>query len=226
MPYRKLLAAIFETSIMDKERQIRFLYPPLIFLGSLALGTWLDYPNDFGEKVSSFLSNANITSVIIAILGAGSTVLVLGFIIGTLTILLLRILFFRNGFSYEFILTKGTYDKIGRIILENKDDSVRKEDRVYAAVVFDHAYIDQNVHGWIARRWNAFLIAAFSAFGLLASLLIGWLLGISLTISWVIVTILLTICFILQSRLSYIETMKMIAFLTRVKKFEKNEYSY
>lgn len=211
---------------MDKERQIRFLYPPLIFLGSIALGTWLDYPNVFGERISNFLSNANITSVIVAVLGAGSIVLVLGFVIGTVTILLLRVLFFRNGFSYEFILSKGTYEKIGKIILANKDDSIRKEDRIYAGVVFDHGHIDQNVHGWIARRWNAFLIAAFSAFGLLASLLIGSILGVSLTTPWLIITIILTLCFIIQSRLSYIETMRMITFLTRVRKFDKKEYSY
>ena len=203
---------------MDKDRQIRFLYPPLIFLCSIALGIWLDYPNALWNKISYLFSNDNKTSIVIALLGAGSLILVLGYLIGTITILLLHLLFPKNRFNYEFKLSQETYNKIGKLIFKNKNDIVQKKERMYAAVVFDHSHIDDNIHRWIVRRWNAFLIASFSVIALIASLICGCLLGISFTCGWVLTVIFFIACFILQGRLSWIETMRMITFLTRVKK--------
>ena len=208
---------------MDKDRQIRFLYPPLIFLSSIAFGIWLDFPDRLGEQVSSFFTNVNNTSIFVALLGVGSLVLVLGYLIGTITILLLRLLFAKNEFNYEFKLSKETYDEIGKKILENKNDIIRKNERMYVAVVFDHSNIHDSIHRWIVRRWNAFHIASFSVVGLGASLICGYLLGISFTWGWVLTVAFLVACFILQGRLSWIETMRMITFLTRVSKNSKEK---
>lgn len=166
---------------MDKDRQIRFLYPPLIFLSSISLGVWLDYPNSFSVSVSNILANANTTNVLATLLGLGSLVLVLGYLIGTVTILLLRLLFITNRFNYEFKLSKQTYEEIGKLIFKNKSDIVEKKERMYAAVVFDHSYINDRIHGWIVRRWNSFMIASFSVIGLLGSLVFGPPLGFSFT---------------------------------------------
>lgn len=159
---------------MDKERQIRFLYPPLIFLSSIVIGIWQDYPNAIWDSISTLFTNNNITSIVIALLGAGSLILVLGYIIGTITILLLRLFFRKNGWNYEFKLSDQTYFNIGKLILKDKSDTVHKKERMYAAVVFDHSYINDRIHQWIARRWNAFLIAAFSVVGLIASVISGY----------------------------------------------------
>jgi MFS family permease len=212
---------------MDKDRQIRFLYPPLIFLSSITLGVWLDYPNELSGKISDLFSNQNTTSIVVALLGVGSLILVLGYLIGTITILLLRLLFAKNEFNYEFKLSDQTYKKIGKLILKNQNDHVEKKERMYAAVVFDHSYISKNTHRWIVRRWNAFLIASFSVVGLICSVLFGWLvLEISPTWGWLLTVIVFITCFILQGSLSWIETMRMVAFLTKVKKNDEDRNSH
>lgn len=203
---------------MDKDRQIRFLYPPLIFLSSLALGVRLDYPNELSVSVSNILVNPNATIVLAALLGLGSLVLVLGYLIGTFTILLLRFLFFNNNFNYEFKLSKATYEKIGELILKNKNDGIGKNEKMYAAVVFDHSYINDRIHSWIVRRWNGFMTASFSVTGLISSLFVGPLLGISITFYWFFTVLIFSICFAFQARFSWRETMRMITFLTGVKR--------
>jgi len=201
---------------MDKDRQIRFLYPPLIFLSSIALGVWLDYPNSLSTDIESMLKNVNTTNVVATLLGLGSLVLVLGYLIGTVTILLLRLVFFNNGFNYEFMLPKQTYGKIGKLIFKNKNENVEKKERMYAAVVFDYSYINDRIHGWIVRRWNAFMIASFSVVGLLGSIFLGPRLGFSITNGWFVTVDIFIICFVVQGWLSYRETMRMITFLTKV----------
>ena len=206
---------------MDRDRQIRFLYPPLIFISSTALGVFLDYPNSFSTTISTMMTNDNTTNVLATLLGLGSIVLVLGYLIGTVTILLLRLLFFRNGFNYEFKLSKQTYDDIGRLIFKDKNETVEKNERMYAAVVFDHSHINDRIHSWIVRRWNAFMIASFSIVGLLASLSLRPLLGFSFTCGWFFTVDVFIFCFVIQAWLSYRETMRMISFLTKVKRDSK-----
>ena len=183
----------------------------------MALGVSLDYPNSFSECISSILASANTTNVVATLLGLGSLVLVLGYLIGTVTILLLRLLFITNRFNYEFKLSKQTYDEIGKLVFKNKSDIVEKKERMYAAVVFDHSYIDDRIHGWIVRRWNAFMIASFSVIGLLGSLVFGPPFGFSVTCGWFLWVGFFILCFVLQGWLSYRETMRMVAFLTKVK---------
>lgn len=203
---------------MDRDRQIRFLYPPLIFISSIALGVFLDYPNSLSKTVFETLGNDNATSVVATLLGLGSVVLVLGYLIGTVTILLLRLLFFWNRFNYEFKLSEQTYDEIGRLIFKKENDAIGIKERMYAAVVFDHSHINDRIHSWIVRRWNAFMIASFSVVGLLGSLFLGPPLGFSSTSGWFFTVGFFILCLVLQAWLSYRETMRMISFLTRVKR--------
>lgn len=206
---------------MDKDRQIRFLYPPLIFLSSIALGIWLD-PSDLLRKtISTFFNYKNNADVFVALLGASSLVLVLGFLIGTLTVFFLRFLFSENGFNYEIKLKNKLYKQIGDLILDKKDDSITKEERFYAGVVFDHNFIAENIHRWIIRRWNAFFISSSSTIALFLSLLVGYLLKVTFTYSWILTILSFAIIFIIQACFSYIETMRMIEFMIKVKNKEK-----
>lgn len=206
---------------MDKDRQIRFLYPPLIFLSSIALGIWFDNSDVLRNAISNFIKESNNTNITIALLGAGSLVLVLGFLLGTLTVFILRFFFLGNRWSYEVKLSEKSYQEIGKIILKDENDSIKKKDRLYAGIIFDHGFIPKNVHQWIIRRWNAFFISSSSTLALLSSLVIGRLLNISISYNWLLVTVSLMIIFITQSCFSWKETMKMIEFMIRIKGSEK-----
>lgn len=109
------------------------------------------------------------------------------------------------------------------MILKERSDKIAKEDRLYAGIVFDHGYISEKTHQWVIRRWNAFFIASSSTVALLTSLFIGHLLGIRFTSYWLWTDIIAIVLFTLQAYSSWIETMRMIQFLIRVKKDTKNE---
>lgn len=79
---------------MDKDRQIRFLYPPLIFLASICLGIYFDTSGSLQKTISDFFKTEINSNVAIALIGTGSLVLLLGFLLGTLTVFLLRLGFF------------------------------------------------------------------------------------------------------------------------------------
>ena len=205
---------------MDKDRQIRFLYPPLIFLSSIAFGIWLDDVSTVKTSIATFFKNTNNTSVAVTILGLSSIVLVIGFLLGTLTVFVLRIMFWKNNFIYELKLKEKSYQEIGGLILAKKDGSISKKDRLYAGVVFDHGYISENIHRWIIRRWNAFFISSSSTLALFISLFVGNLIEITLSWTWVFTVLGFGIIFILQARFSWLETMRMIEFMIRVKNNE------
>jgi len=204
---------------MDKDRQIRFLYPPLIFICSILLGLWMGGTEELKCTISSFFKNDNNTNIAIALIGASSIVLVLGFLIGTITILLLRTIFCWNRFNYEFYFQGMTYDKIGKLLLKDKTEKITDKQKMYAAVVFDHSYIPDNIHRWMIRRWNSFMIGSFSTVALASSLLIGHcVLDISYKTGWVIPVIIFIAFFIIQAWSSWVESMRMLDFMTGVEK--------
>jgi hypothetical protein len=211
---------------MDKDRQIRFLYPPLIFFTSIALGIWLDNSSAIKYSIQVFFKDANHTGLAVAILGLTSIVVVIGFLIGTLTVFFLRIIFFWNkSCFYELKLSKKALAQIGDLILKNKDDIITKKDRLYAGAVFDHSYIPENVHRWIARRWNAFLISSASILALILSLIIRGILNIKLTCGWGLTVLFFILVFLIQACYSWKESMHMIEFMIRVKKNDNKNIS-
>ena len=91
---------------MDKERQIRFLYPPLVFIASLIMGISMDDTGHIKNLIATFLLSENNTSIAVSVIGLGSIILLLGFLLGTLTVFFLKLIFFRNNFIYEIKLSK------------------------------------------------------------------------------------------------------------------------
>lgn len=203
---------------MDKDRQIRFLYPPLIFIASLLLGIYFDDSTKREEVpiLKEFIASTSDNSAFIAFLGASSLVLLLGFLLGTITVLALRLSFWWNGFNYEIKLGETAFEAIGIRILKGDSKVIDKEDKMYAGIVFDHGCIPKNIHNWIIRRWNSFFIACSSIVALSLSLLIGSFLKIQLTSSWLGAVIFFIVLFLFQAYLSWRETMKMIEFMTKV----------
>jgi len=205
---------------MDKDRQIRFLYPPLIFLGSIALGIYLDNSITLKTLIDKFPDIDTSLNIVLAILGAGSLVLLLGYLLGTVTVFLLKVIFklLGNGFNYEEWLSDKYYSKIGEIILIDKNQIIQKKDRLYAVSTFDHEFISTGVHLWLVRRWNAFFISISSTVAIISSLMIGILaLRISFNICWLIVAIIFSLLLGWLGYHSWNQSMRMIEFQTRVR---------
>lgn len=207
---------------MDKERQIRFLYPPFFFILSFYFGASLG-DTYFVQQIDSFFRSLK-DNIILTILSVSSFVLTLGFLIGTITIFLLRVLFIFNRFNYEILLSNKSYDKIGSIVFKKSNDKMTKSDKFFAGVVFDHEFMPKSIHAWCVRRWNSFLISCSIVISLILAILLGMYCKIPIENLWINVTIFLVLLFCIQAYISWKHTMKMIEFAIRIKT-EDNELS-
>src|SRR5258705_12650572 len=107
---------------MDKERQIRFLYPPLFLVCSVLFAFALDEVQEVATYLEPIFGTSNGTGVanLITLLTAGGAlVLVSGFAIGTLTHLILSGLFVlarpcrpKAKGVYETFISKDAYQKV------------------------------------------------------------------------------------------------------------------
>lgn len=208
---------------MDKERQIRFLYPPLIFMCSLIIEVLIDGSNKGIDILTNITKNSNTTSILVTILGFSSLLLVLGFLFGTITIFILRLLFVRNKFNYEIKLRKGANTDLQKILFSNSLEKVRKKERLYAGVYFDHSCIPDGVHMWIVRRWNAFLISCTSVFALITCIVFVLAMGLEIFCTWIMANIFFILLFVYQAIFSWKETMGMIEFSVKVHKDKSKE---
>ena len=195
---------------MNPERQIRFLYPPLFMLASIAWGLYLD-----PKKCLAGLLPTSTEKVIGLIAAGGVGILALGFLIGTASVAGLRVLFFVFGWGrhYEAAFTKslGTvYSTVFRM-----PGSFRKADALYVAATFDHVELDEDMHDWLLRRWNAFNIAIHSVVGLILALVIGSRLGIEVTPEWKCTSAVVAVLFLFTGLVAWWETMRMIEFQVR-----------
>ncbi|MBI5422709.1 MAG: hypothetical protein HZA32_01395 [Opitutae bacterium] len=163
---------------VDPTRQIRFLYPPLICLGYLL---WLLLSNARTAEVFSqvFRDAPTPTITFVGTLVAGGVVVVvIGFILGTFTYSVMRLLSLLRGIkshrpsewigwqTHEAWFSEDDANDIWRRSVGLWAD-LKKRDIHLATVRLDFALIDERVHQWIERRWNAFNISLNTVIGIL-----------------------------------------------------------
>jgi hypothetical protein len=204
---------------MDKERQIRFLYPPLILLGALISGLYIDE----NTKLNLIVAQLNIDDtkdIIAVIIGGGASVLVIGYVIGAITITCLRIWYLRNKGTYEFNYNQDFGD-ISEVVLQDKHGPIENSEKLYAFVTYDHEFLPQNIHLWIQSRWNTFHTSANVVTSLTLSAFIALFIGICSLIWWVLHAALIIIYTYHGYRVRK-ETLGMINFQTKVRSKEKS----
>jgi len=207
---------------MDEDRRIRFFVAPFMFLASLAWGMARDPKVGLDSVIGLDLKLDQLTSLVAAIAGAGLTLFPLGFAIGTIAYVSLRLLsevacFFGWGSrSHEVYFSTANLSLVWRAI-EMPGDPDRWE-AFLAGVVFDYDVLAKNhepVHRWIFRRWNAFSISVTSTTALILSLAIGRLIGIEWRNDWHWPVLLLCVVLVVSAIFSWRDTMTMAAFMAR-----------
>lgn len=200
---------------MNPERQIRFLYPPLFLLASLAWGLYLDPNKCLNDLLPPELSPSSPETLLGLIAAGGVGVLAFGFLIGTVSVASLRILFFvfAWGRHYEAAFTKPLYTVYSTVFA--MPGTPQKADALYIAATFDHVELPEDMHDWLLRRWNAFNIAIHSVVGLGLALLIGWRLGITLSTEWKWTSAAVAGLFLFTGAVAWWETNNMFAFQVR-----------
>jgi hypothetical protein len=174
---------------MDEARTIRFYVAPVLFLMSLVWGAWFDPTKQ--HVILDHLQVDNLPKLIGLAAGGGFVVFAFGYVIGTLTYAILRLVFCVKawccgGTRYH---EAGLLPKLENIWLRTGHPGpIDNQQELSAVVVFDFGIIRgkyEGVHQWLVRRWNAFSIGMTSAVGLLLSFAIGpWVLAISLERKW------------------------------------------
>jgi len=212
---------------MDQARQIRFLIPPLLLFTSFLWGLYLDSCRDFSDFLPTDWSTKEVGGIIGIITGGSIFVVALGFIIGTVSIVISRLfvvicplwlLQVILGFPparvrhYEAVVSEQGLRAIWNQLRINLAFDVRQT--FYAVVTFDHDLLRgqaQGIHEWLLRRWTSFNISIHSSIGLVFLLACGiWFLGWEW--KWWLPNLIAVIFLIVNGIISWRETMRMIFF--------------
>jgi hypothetical protein len=197
---------------VDQDRQIRFLIPPFFLYASLLWGAALD-PS---ICLAAYLRQGSPKDLIGIVTAAGVATIPLGFFLGAVTVIALRILFLFVSRAqgrrqvYEAYFSNASFKRIWQPLVVN-----RSRDRkllLYAAVTFDHELLEKGVHEWLMRRWNAFNVAASSCIALILAHLFGYMLRIRPSCKWYASTAVVLLFLFVTAVTSWSETMGMVDF--------------
>ncbi len=201
---------------MDKDRQIRFLYPPLFFVGFWIWALYLDPARGVADYLPTGVQLPISLNNILGILaGGGVLVLVLGFLISSVSVALLRISFRLAGHhTYEAVLSDDCRERLSNAVGLQK--SAPKSDVLYLAAVFDHGLLPDNIHTWLLRRWSAFNISAHSNLGLVLVLSSVLWSGLHPGLTWYTVWLGSLVFLLVHAVFAWSDTMQMIEFYSEL----------
>lgn len=194
---------------MDDARRFRFLIPPF-FLGlSFVVGLY------FSGFEFENLQHKYSTEELVAI-GAliGASVLPVGFVLTSLSILCLRVIWRVFGGqtyeSYEIALSDETWDRVWPLLRTR----IQREPRwhLYAGATFDHELLPPEIHEWSQRRWSTFNISAHSFTAVAVSHLAALHPAIHETWEWLLVTLVLLVIFGITAWIAWLQMIRMLEF--------------
>ena len=202
---------------MDEDRRIRFLVAPTLFVASLLWGAWSD--DGWRYSMVAILKNPDWPNVIGIIAGGGLMVFVGGYVIGTWTYFVLRLIFLcRSHFwggpqFHEVAMSCGAFKRVwGKVGY----GSSNRSQELFAGVAFDHGIIREShkgIHEWLVRRRNGFNIAASSFWAMVFSLSFGLAIGISITRAWGYPVALFAVILLCVMCWAWRDTMGMLEFM-------------
>jgi hypothetical protein len=206
---------------MDQTRQIRFLIPPFILYGSLLWGLYCS--DQCHNRWWSLMHSSETILAFVSI--AGVSALPLGFLIGTISVMVLRLFFLPTRHKYETCVSVKCLGQMNRKVsrqwesLYFKDLSIwkKKREEHMIEVTFSHGVLKEKypgVHEWLVRRWNAFNLSAHCVCALalahVAGPVLGW--GWPPPCRWWLPSLVLGIALFFTSFFAWRETMAMIEF--------------
>ena len=200
---------------MDPERQIRFLYPPLFFVASIAWGLRLDPSRSIGDIVPLALFKEPGSAILTMVAGGGVIVAALGLLINTIPWMLFRIIALARGEqSHEAVLSSEGLERIREILGYRFPQA--QEDALFLAATFDHRELPESIHKWLLRRWNAFNVNSSVVSALALAVIVGGRLGIHVGLEWVLTSFIVGSIFGAMAWWAWRDTMGMLEFQARL----------
>lgn len=218
---------------MDDVRRLRFLIPPFFLIASLLWGLYLDPTRSLCDFLPNGCSVTDAGTIIGVLAGGGIVVISLGFLIGAVSIVLLRILFqiFRLrwfnpllrcflGFeparetSYEAAVSAEALRRLSRQI--RVADELNNEQVLFTVVTFVYDVLHKQspeIHEWLLRRSTSFAISIHSCVALVTAHLLAYILfAIAQNWQWYASTLIVVLVLFINGILSWREVMGMTNF--------------
>jgi len=191
---------------MDEIRRFRFLVPPFFLVASIAAGLYFsDF--DLGESVKAYSTEQLVAFG--AVIGA--SLLPIGFLLTSLSILGLRLLGrLAGGLTYEAALPNETWKLMWPLLRTSV--ALDKRWHLYAAATFDHELLARGIHEWIQRRWSTFNLSVHSFTAVAVAHLAALFPAVRETYPWLLMTMALLLIFGITARISWLHTMRMLEF--------------
>lgn len=196
---------------MNKERQIQLLYPPLFFLVAFAFAVYLDPSKGIDTYLPIKEAPIGLEKLVGIVAAGGILIVVVGFLIGTVSICLLRGVFWLAGHAdYGAVLPQGCLARIWPKLrtTQKRDKSLT----LFATATFDHELFPEAIHQWLLRRWSSFNICVRSCVALALAWGVVWRYSIHPGPDWYVFVSVVVVCFAIQATLAWRETMGMIDF--------------
>lgn len=175
-------------------------------MASLLWGAYLG-----GRDLSPIFDPGTAKEVLGLLAAAAVAIVPLGFLISTLSVMILRTLAKLFGKpTYEAVLDGPTLDRIWPQLQSTADK--KEELTLYVTATFDHELLAQGIHTWLLRRWNSFNVAAHSIVALVLALALAPIFSIPWACAWLLSTITLVGLLFLAALFAWRDTMAMIEF--------------
>jgi hypothetical protein len=205
---------------MDEVRRIRFLVSPALFVASLLIGALSDPTGEGRKFILDILTGGEWSKSLVGLVaGGGIAVFAGGYVFGTITVFILRLMFLRrpvdSGRFHEVVLSKDSFQQVWERLDAPGEEPVRSQE-LFAGAAFDYAVLrkhHEGVHEWLFRRWNGFNIAANSISALALSLPAGYLIGIPWSPTWYLSVGIFVFCLWWVMFWAWNDTMDMVEFM-------------
>lgn len=210
---------------MIEERNLRFLYPPMVIVSSMLLLCFMTdgYKDQLDPNLKKITNDlAELGDLATGILSIGFLLFV-GHVIGLFTVLFLTAFsnFCRWKSTYEFhfseIIWEVINQKNGRGHLKHTDN----RDDLSAGISYDHEQITEENQKWLSRRWNSFFISANCCLAFFLSIVLARVIGFEVNCPWVIINLVMAALFFIHARLSWKQSMNFVIYQLDVKKDSK-----
>lgn len=199
---------------MDENRKIRFLYPPFVLLISMLIALYYDCDKSLSDFLAQLENADKTTELLIVLIGGGIFVVVLGYLIETMTKLILRLIFWlvkRRHYLVADNLSNETYRSISYMLFLHFR-TLNRNQQLNAALTLDNAVLPKGIYQWIIRRWNIFNLACNSIFAIIISLGFLFQFDVSVSRSWLIIIGVMLIILFITAFFAWKETKNMYEF--------------
>ncbi len=208
---------------MDPMRQIRLLIPPFFFYASIILA------KIFSTGRIEWISDQKMGEIAGIAAFLALSALPLGFLISSLTILTLRVLFPLFGKCMETDMDEKDLDRVWPILGTKLKRDYRSKTSWTGEVTtpndvkrdvnntLDHGILynySKGLHEFIMRSYTAFIISSSSAIAILLSYIAIYFLNICLTLEWCFVIGIILLILIVGAYFSRRDTLRMVKFQT------------